>query len=60
LFFILFLVLTEKSYRIFLLYVSPYILSDSWYAWRHIEILDGCLWTSVNFSVLLRRFNNQY
>jgi len=32
LFFILFLVLTEKSYRIFLLYVSPYILSDSWYA----------------------------
>jgi hypothetical protein len=58
-FFILFLVLTAKSCNTFLLDVSPYLLSDSWYARRRIEILDRCLWTSANFSALCRSFNNQ-
>ena len=52
LFFILFLLLTPKPYHTFLLDVSPHILSDSWCTWRHTEILDGCLWTPVNFSAL--------
>jgi hypothetical protein len=59
LFFILFLVFIAQPYHTFLLYISPYILSDFCCTWRRMEILDGCLWTHVKFSALFRSYNNR-